>query len=58
MFPTNETVELNTDLTFEDMYDSSDDDDNEFTLEFLDSILKKRKDDLWLRMVSQFLHLV
>src|SRR6266540_6768544 len=36
MFPTNETAEPNTDLTFEDMYDSSDDDDNEFTLEFLD----------------------
>ncbi len=58
MFLTNETAEPNTDLTFKDMYDSSDDNDNEFTLEFLDLILKKRKDDLRLRIVSQFLYLI
>jgi len=58
MFPTNETAKPNIDLTFEDIYDSSNDDDNEFTLEFLDSILKKRKDNLRLQMISQFLYLV
>ena len=51
MFPTNEVAaELDTNLTFftfENTYDSSDD-DNEFTLESLNSLLKKKKDDLWL----------
>lgn len=61
MFSINETVKPNTNstiFTFEDTYDSSDDDENEFTLESLDSLLKKKKDDVRLRMVSQFLHLV
>src|SRR6266540_1591138 len=60
MFPTNEAAEPDTNptfFTFENAYDSSDD-DNEFTLESLDSLLKKKKDDLQLQTVSQFLHLV
>ena len=60
MFPTNEAAEPDTNptfFTFENAYDSSDD-DNEFTLESLDSLLKKKKDDLRLQTVSQFLHLV
>ncbi len=46
VFLTNETAEPNIDLIFKNMHDSSNDDDNKFTLEFLDLILKKRKDDL------------
>jgi hypothetical protein len=60
MFSTNEVAEPNTDnddLTLDDIYDSRDDDE-EFTLESLDLLLKTKKDDLWLRTVSQFLHLV
>ncbi len=60
MFPTNEAAKPDTNptfFTFENAYDSSDD-DNEFTLESLDSLLKKKKDDLRLQTVSQFLHLV
>ena len=60
MFPINEAAEPDTNptfFTFENAYDSSDD-DNEFTLESLDSLLKKKKDDLRLQTVSQFLHLV
>ncbi|CAG8704765.1 5889_t:CDS:1, partial [Ambispora gerdemannii] len=50
IFQTNKAAEPNTDLTFENTYDSSDDDDNKFTLESLNSLLKKKKDDLRLRM--------
>jgi len=64
MFPTSEVAEPSTDDddptfdTFDDIYDSGNDNDNEFTLESLDLLLKKTKDDLRLRTVSQFLHLV
>ncbi len=61
MFPTGEVAKPNTDnddLTFDDIYDNSNDNGNKFTLESLDSLLKKKKDDLRLRTVSQFLHLV
>ncbi len=61
MFITNETAESNVDNnnpTFDNIYISSDnDDDDKFLLESLDLLLKKKKDDLWLQMVSQFLHL-
>ena len=61
MFPTKEDFEPTIDhdnlddLTFDDS--SDDNDDDKFTLKSLDLLLKK-KDDLRLRMVSQFLHLV
>ena len=61
MFPTNEAAKPNTDndLPFDDTYESSDDDDNKFTLESPDLLFKKKNEvDLWLRMVSQFFHLV
>ena len=64
MFPTNEVAETSTDDddptfdTFDDIYDSGNDNDNEFILESLDLLLKKTKDDLRLRTVSQFFHLV
>ncbi len=62
MFIINETAEPNIDndnLTFDNIYISSDDDnDDKFLLEFLDLLLKKKKDNLRLRMVSQFLYLV
>ncbi|CAG8682496.1 14975_t:CDS:2 [Gigaspora margarita] len=48
----------NYDFTFDDTYDSSDDDDSKFTLESLDLLLKNKSDDLRLRTVSQYLHLV
>ena len=61
IFPTNEVADPNTDNddpAFDDIYDSNNDNDNEFTLESLDLLLKRKNDDLWLRTVSQFLHLV
>ena len=57
MFPINEADKSNTDIMFEDTFDSSED-DNKFTLEILDSLLKKKNDDSRLQIVSQFLHLV
>jgi hypothetical protein len=45
IFSTNETAKPNTDnddLAFDDICDSSNDDDNEFTLRSLDLLLKKR----------------
>jgi len=56
MFPTSEVA--NDDPIFDDIYDSDNENDNEFTLKSLDLLLKKKKDDLRLRTVSQFLHLV
>ena len=48
----------NYELPFDEAVDSSDDDDNKFTLASLDTLLKKKPDDVRLRTVSQFLHLV
>ncbi|CAG8798766.1 9870_t:CDS:2, partial [Cetraspora pellucida] len=48
----------NYDFTFDDTYNSSDNDNSKFTLRSLDFLLKNKSDDLWLKTVSQYLHLV
>jgi hypothetical protein len=45
-------------LFFDKAIDSSDDDDNKFTLVSLDALIKKNSKDVRLRTVSQFLHLI
>lgn len=45
-------------LPYDEVVNSSDNDDNKFTLKSLDALLKKKPDDVRLRTVSQFLHLV
>ena len=45
-------------LPYEETVNSSEDEDNGFTLEALDAIIKKRPDDVRFRAVSQYLHLV
>jgi hypothetical protein len=57
----NNEVNNNHQLLFDEVFDeadSSDDKNNEFTLASLDALLKKKPEDMRLRTVSQFLHLV